>query len=68
MPGTTIRYTRPIRTISWTLLYTVCSSANKYKTYAFDGVRINRFNTLLPITKPIKRGAYMGSHFDGVYK
>jgi hypothetical protein len=46
----------------------LCSSSNKYKTYSFDGVRINCFKTSLPITKPIRWGAYMGSHYDGVFR
>ncbi|GAB2581886.1 outer membrane protein assembly factor BamB family protein [Spirosoma areae] len=46
----------------------LCSSSNKYKTYSFDGVRISCFKTALSITKPIRWGAYMGSHYDGVFR
>ena len=45
----------------------LCSSSNRRQTYSFDGVRINRFKTSLPITKPIRWGAYMGSNYDGVF-
>lgn len=46
----------------------LCSSSNKHQTYSFDGVRINCFKTSLPITRPIRWGAYMGSHYDGVFR
>jgi outer membrane protein assembly factor BamB len=43
-------------------------STNVKKTYAFDGMQINRIVTGIPIKKEIKWGAYMGSNYDGVYK
>lgn len=45
-----------------------CHGTNAKKTYTFDGLRVNRLKTTIPITKPIKWGAYMGSHYDGVYR
>jgi hypothetical protein len=44
-----------------------CHSDNKYKTYVFDGMQLNCLKTTIPITKPIKWGAYMGSNYDGIY-
>ena len=44
-----------------------CHSTNVKKTYAFDGMQINRIVTEIPIEKAIKWGAYMGSNYDGVY-
>lgn len=37
-------------------------------TYTFDGLRVNCLKTTIPIKKPVKWGAYMGSDYDGVYK
>jgi len=45
-----------------------CHGTNAYHTYTFDGLRINCLKTTIPISKPIKWGAYMGSGYDGVYK
>ncbi len=45
-----------------------CHSNNKKKTYAFDGLQINCLKTTIPITKPVKWGAYMGSEGDGVFR
>ncbi len=45
-----------------------CHSTNVKHTYAFDGMQINRIATSIPVKKPIKWGAYMGSHYDGVYE
>ena len=44
-----------------------CHSNNMYHTYAFDGLQINLLKTEIPITKPIKWGAYMGSGYNGRY-
>ncbi len=41
---------------------------NQYKTYTFDGLRVNCLSTTIPIKKPIKWGAYMGSSYNGVFK
>lgn len=43
-------------------------SNNKNKTYVFDGLQVNCLKTTIPITQPIKWGAYMGSNYDGVFK
>jgi outer membrane protein assembly factor BamB len=45
-----------------------CHGTNAYHTYTFDGLRINRLKTTIPISKPIKWGSYMGSNYDGVYR
>lgn len=45
-----------------------CHGINKYQTYTFDGLRINCLRTTVPISKPTKWGAYMGSDYNGVYK
>ncbi len=45
-----------------------CHSNNKNKTYVFDGMQVNCLKTTIPITKPIRWGAYMGSDGDGVFK
>jgi len=42
-------------------------SKNPDKGYAFDGIKINLLKTEIPITKPIKWGAYMGSSYTGRY-
>lgn len=41
---------------------------NAKKTYTFDGLRVTRLKTTIPIVVPIKWGAYMGSGYDGVYR
>jgi outer membrane protein assembly factor BamB len=43
-------------------------ATNIKKTYAFDGMQINKVVTSIPIKKEIRWGAYMGSNYDGVYK
>ncbi len=44
-----------------------CHSNNMHHTYAFDGLQINLLKTEIPITKPLKWGAYMGSGYNGRY-
>jgi outer membrane protein assembly factor BamB len=44
-----------------------CHSNNMHHTYAFDGLQINLLKTDIPITKPLKWGAYMGSGYNGRY-
>ncbi len=44
-----------------------CHGTNIKKTYSFDGIRITRVATGIPIKSEIKWGAYMGSHYDGIY-
>jgi hypothetical protein len=44
-----------------------CHGTNAYQTYTFDGLRINCLKTIIPISKPIKWGSYMGSEYNGVY-
>lgn len=45
-----------------------CHSTNIYQTYQFDGLRINRLTTQIPLPEPLKWGAYMGSYYDGIYR
>jgi outer membrane protein assembly factor BamB len=40
---------------------------NVKQTYTFDGLRINRIDTKIPIYGKIRWGSYMGSNFNGVY-
>jgi len=44
-----------------------CHGTSIKKTYSFDGIRINRIATDIPIKSEIKWGAYMGSNYDGVF-
>ncbi len=45
-----------------------CHATNQKKTYAFDGMQVNRITTSIPISKGIRCGAYMGSNYDGVIR
>ena len=40
---------------------------NAKQTYTFDGMRINRIDTQLPLSGKIRWGSYMGSNYNGVY-
>lgn len=40
---------------------------NPNKTYTFDGMRINRIATGIPIQSPVRWGSYMGSQYNGIY-
>lgn len=44
-----------------------CHGTNIKKTYSFDGIRITRVATGIPIKSEIKWGSYMGSNYDGIY-
>jgi outer membrane protein assembly factor BamB len=44
-----------------------CHGTNATETYSFDGMQVNRIDTPVPIDKPIKWGAYMGSDYTGIY-
>lgn len=44
-----------------------CHSNNLHHTYSFDGLRINLLKTKIPVTNPIKWGAYMGTDYNGRY-
>lgn len=41
---------------------------NTKKTYTFDGMRVNRIKTAIPIRGEILWGSYMGSSYDGIYR
>jgi hypothetical protein len=40
---------------------------NAKQTYTFDGLRINRIDTKIPLSGKIRWGSYMGSNYNGVY-
>src|SRR5690606_437392 len=40
---------------------------NPNKSYTFDGMRVTRVATGIPIRFPIRWGSYMGSRYDGIY-
>ncbi|MCY7352769.1 MAG: PQQ-like beta-propeller repeat protein [Cytophagaceae bacterium] len=44
-----------------------CHGNNRYQTYTFDGLQVNCLKTKIAISSPIRWGAYMGSHYDGVF-
>jgi outer membrane protein assembly factor BamB len=44
-----------------------CHGTNPRKSYTFDGMRISRVATDIPIRSPIRWGSYMGSRYDGIY-
>src|SRR5690606_579513 len=44
-----------------------CHATNPNKTYTFDGLRISRIATEIPLVSPIRWGAYMGSQYNGIY-
>lgn len=41
---------------------------NPRHTYTFDGMKVERIDTRIPIRREVKWGAYMGSHYDGVFR
>ncbi len=41
---------------------------NLRHTYTFDGMRLHRMDTQIPIYKKIKWGSYQGSNYDGVFR
>ena len=45
-----------------------CHGINEKKTYTFDGLRVSRLKTTIPISGKIKWGSYMGSNYDGVFE
>lgn len=45
-----------------------CHETNVRKTYTFDGMRVHRVETKIPISTKIPWGSYMGSNYDGVFK
>jgi outer membrane protein assembly factor BamB len=45
-----------------------CNGTNPRKTYTFDGMRVNKIGTTIPLSKRHQWGAYMGSHYDGVFR
>jgi outer membrane protein assembly factor BamB len=45
-----------------------CHETNTQKTYTFDGLRVNKITTGIPIKSLIRWGAYMGSQYNGIYE
>ncbi|MBD2752706.1 outer membrane protein assembly factor BamB family protein [Spirosoma validum] len=45
-----------------------CNGTNPRKTYTFDGMRVNKIGTTIPLSRRHQWGAYMGSHYDGVFR
>jgi len=45
-----------------------CHGTNYLATYTFDGMRIHRLSTSIPVPKDLQWGAYQGSNYDGIYK
>ena len=46
----------------------LCHGTNTKQTYTFDGMRVERLTTTIPIKKKIAWGAYMGSNYDGIFR
>lgn len=44
-----------------------CHGTNNRHTYTFDGIKVHRIKTTLPLYKRIVWGAYQGSHYDGIF-
>lgn len=44
-----------------------CHGTNLRKSYAFDGMQVNRIATQISIKKKIRWGSYMGSYYDGIF-
>jgi predicted nucleic acid-binding protein len=44
-----------------------CHSTNLRLTYKFDGMKLHRIETQIPVYKNVKWGAYQGSNYDGIY-
>ena len=40
---------------------------NPKQTYTFDGMRVNRIDSKIPVSGKIRWGSYMGSSYNGVY-
>ena len=45
-----------------------CHGTNVKKTYSFKGLQVNRIATGLPLNTDIRWGAYMGNHYDGIFR
>jgi len=46
----------------------ICHGTNARHTYTFDGMRVERLATTIPVRGKLRWGAYMGSDYDGVFK
>jgi len=44
-----------------------CQMTTPDKTYTYDGFRIKRIATDIPLSKPVSWGAYMGNQYNGVF-
>ena len=45
-----------------------CTGTNPRQTYTFDGMRVSKLGTNIPVSKRNQWGAYMGSRYDGVFR
>jgi len=45
-----------------------CHSTSLRHTYKFDGMKLRRIETQIPVSKNVKWGAYQGSNYDGVFR
>ena len=44
-----------------------CHGDNLRHTYTFDGFKVRRIATQVPVTRPVRWGAYQGSNYTGNY-
>jgi hypothetical protein len=42
-------------------------ATNPNKSYTFDGMKVNRVETKIPYKSDVRWGAYMGSHYNGIF-
>lgn len=45
-----------------------CNGINNRQTYTFDGMKVRRIATQIPVPKDLSWGAYQGNDYDGVFK
>ena len=45
-----------------------CHTTDTTRTYTFNGLQVNRIATEIPVGSDLVWGAYMGSHYDGVFR
>lgn len=49
--------------------FVYCHSIKPYASkYNFDGIKVHRVTTQIPMYKELKWSAYQGSHYDGIYR
>ena len=45
-----------------------CHGSNLRHTYTFDGIKVHRIPTKIPVYKPLQWGAYQGSNYNGIFE